>query len=74
MQALIWTSFEWKKRHEEAVVDENAVLEDNILAEGDDASKEEKPPVLRGDSGESIQTKESESMDEGRVAEERQTG
>ena len=68
MQALIWTSFERKKRREEAVVDEN------VPAEGNVAIEEEKPPVLRGNSGESIQSKESESTDEGRIAEENQTG
>src|SRR5208282_3477287 len=73
MQALIWTSFERKKRKEKAIVDENAVVEDDVLAEGN-ASKEEKPPALREDSGESIQTKDSKSTDEGRAAEEDQAG
>jgi osomolarity two-component system, response regulator SSK1 len=67
MQALIWTSFERKKRRKEAVVDENAVVENVILVD-ENASKEEKPPVLRGDSGESIKT------DEGSAAEGNQAG
>jgi osomolarity two-component system, response regulator SSK1 len=72
MQALIWTSFERKKR-KESVVDENAVVEDDVVAE-ENTSKEEKPPVLRGESGELIETKDSKSTDEGRTAEGNQTG
>lgn len=67
MQALIWTSFERKKRRKEAVIDENAVVENVILVD-ENANKEEKPPVLREDSGESIKT------DEGSAAEGNQAG
>ena len=68
MQALIWTSFERKKRREGAVADESAVVEDNVLGEKErERSPElkEKPPVTREDSGESVKTRESEGMDEG---------
>ena len=73
MQALIWTSFERKKRREEVVVDEKAIVEDVVLAEGN-TSTEEKPLVLREDSEESVKTKDSKSPDEGRAAEENQAG
>ena len=63
MQALIWTSFERKKRREEAVVNDNVVVEDSCSCGGECYNKEEKPPVLREESGESIETMDSKSTD-----------
>src|SRR5436190_14935971 len=47
MQALIWTSFERKKRREGAVVHENAVYEEAELGKGSE-NKDKKLPVKRG--------------------------
>jgi osomolarity two-component system response regulator SSK1 len=76
MQALIWTSFERRRRRAEKekqalengvdVSPESQALGDPIevlLAENTEEAAE-KPPVVRGDSGESIQTQESTSSAE----------
>jgi len=67
MQALIWTSFERKKRKESVVEEGNEEpIEDNVLVEKEGSpSKDEKPPVVRGDFGESAKTKDSVSTDDG---------
>jgi len=73
MQALIWTSFERKKRRKEALennvvdgVNEESVLEGKKEEEGGErGGSPEKPSVARGDSGESVATQGSTSTDEG---------
>jgi osomolarity two-component system response regulator SSK1 len=71
MQALIWTSFERKKRKGEncGVEGKEKKEEKNILGEDNEEapSKEEKPVVYRGDSGESLKTRDSEDTDEGQA-------
>lgn len=76
MQALIWTSFERRRRRAEKekqalengvdVLPETLALGDplKVLSPGNTEEGIEKPPVLRGDSGESIQTQESTSSAE----------
>lgn len=73
MQALIWTSFERKRRRSEAI--KQAGENGSALAEekGGLGSNEkmqdspEKPPVERGDSGDSVQTQTSIGSDEGQA-------
>src|SRR5271170_2024857 len=66
MQALIWTSFE-RKRRRQIHFEEQGVQsgEADMLAEKALEQVAEKPPVSREDSGESIRSKESGSKDEG---------
>jgi osomolarity two-component system, response regulator SSK1 len=69
MQALIWTSFERKKRRQIEPQDQGLQsVEQDMLAEKTQEQMAEKPSVSREDSGESIQSKESGSMDEGQEA------
>ena len=83
MQALIWTSFERKRKRKEDLENNHVVvgtIEENVLTDesagkkdkgasegGEDRStgSPEKPPVARGDSGESVLTQGSTSTDEG---------
>jgi len=69
MQALIWTSFE-RKRRRQIHFEEQGVQsgEADMLAEKALEQVAEKPPVSREDSGESIRSKESGSTDEGQEA------
>jgi osomolarity two-component system, response regulator SSK1 len=76
MQALIWTSFERRRRRAEKekqalengvdVSPETHALGDpmKVLSTENTEDSIEKPPVVRGDSGESIQTQESTSSAE----------
>jgi osomolarity two-component system, response regulator SSK1 len=76
MQALIWTSFERRRRRAEKVKqamengvetspESHALLDPNKEpSAGNTDEVVEKPPVVRGDSGESIQTQESTSSAE----------
>jgi osomolarity two-component system, response regulator SSK1 len=67
MQALIWTSFERKKRKDIVVEEGNeGPIEDTVLAEEEGSPlKDEKPPAVRGDSVESMKTHDSVSTDDG---------
>ena len=63
MQALIWTSFERKKRRNTALKDvETPSVQNGLIGldvELKETEEEEKPSMGRGDSGESVRTKES---------------
>ena len=64
MQALIWTSFERNKRRQIPSEDQGPqFVEQDMLAEEAKEQISEKPSVLREDSGGSIKSKDSGSMD-----------
>jgi len=83
MQALIWTSFERKRRRaasirkaaeegvevtvDKNVLDEKPDTEDLKSKSGAREDSGEKPPVQRGESEESVQTHTSESTGEGQA-------
>ena len=70
MQALIWTSFERKKRRKVTFEDQEIQIVEPGMA-GENAQEqvtEKPPPVSREDSGESIGSKESGGTDEGQQA------
>lgn len=69
MQALIWTSFARKKRRQVQIEEQGSEAVKAIMLDEQTKEQEmEKPPVSRGDSGESVKSKESGSTDEGKQA------
>lgn len=71
MQALIWTSFERKKKREVQKEADNGELNDEgkgslgIMDKREATVSPEKPPVERGDSGDSVNTQTSLTSEEG---------